>query len=177
MKYKSQIAIRKYLEEKGYAKFEEPRIGRSDRLLIDITPKGYEALGLPVPDQNKGRGSITHRHFAHWIKLHFEKEGYKAYLEWKIPGTNHPVDVAVQLEKGWSTFEICITTFDNLLSHIEACFEKSTVVVESLTVVTATKTKLKEVKKVIQSNPMIMTYAARIKFDVIGNYMIKELKN
>lgn len=176
MKYKSQIAIRKYLEEKGYAKFEEPRIGRSDRLLIEITPKGYEAIGLAVPDQNKGRGGITHCHAANWIKLHFEKKGHKAYLEWKFPGTNHPVDVAVQLEKGWSIFEICITAFDNLLSHIEACFEKSTVVVESLTIVTATKTKLKEVKKVIQSNPMMIPYGARIKFDVIENYIIKELK-
>ena len=76
MKYKTQIAIRKDLEEKGYAKFEEARIGRSKRLLMEITTKGYEAIGLPVPHENKGRGGITHRHFANWIKLHFEKKGY-----------------------------------------------------------------------------------------------------
>ena len=177
MKYKTQIAIRKDLEEKGYAKFEEARIGRSKRLLMEITPKGYEAIGLPVPHENKGRGGITHRHFANWIKLHFEKKGHKAYLEWKFPGTNHPVDIAVQLESGLNVFEICVTAFDNILSHVEACFEKSTVDVESLTIITATEIKLKEAKKIIRSNPMMMTYGARIKFDVIENYMIKELKN
>jgi hypothetical protein len=173
---KTQIAVRTYLEDEGCAKFEEPRIGRSNKLLIEITLKGYETMGLPVPDENKGRGGIAHRHFAHWIKLHFQKEGREAYLEWVAPGTNHPVDVAVPSANGWDVFEICVTAFENLVRHIEACFKESKVV-QSMTVITGTQTKLNEIKKAIRSNPMMMPYGARIRFDVIESYVLKELRN
>ena len=175
LRFEAQIAIRQMLEEKGFADFEEIRIGRSNMLLMDVTAEGYEALGQPVPRENKGRGSISHRHFAHWIKLHFEKKGHKAYLEWVIPGTNHPVDVAVELENHLSVFEICVTAFDNVLSHIKACFEESDVV-ECLTFIVGTQKKLKEIKKLVQENLIFSSYADRIKFDVIEHYMIKELK-
>lgn len=172
---KTQIAVRKYLEKEGYAKFEEPRIGRSNRLLIEITLKGYETMGLPAPDENKGRGGIAHRHFAHWIKLHFQKEGRDAYLEWVAPGSNHPVDVAVPSEKGWDVFEICVTALD-IVQHIEACFKESKVV-HSMTVITGTQNKLKEIKKAIRSNPRMMPYGSRIRFNVIESYVLKELRN
>jgi len=171
-RFQTQIDIRKLLEEKALAKFEEIRIGRSNMLLMDVTDEGYKASGFPAPTENKGRGSISHRHFAHWIKLYFEKKGCKAYLEWVIPGTNHPVDVAVQLENGWMYFEICVTSFDNALTHIKSCLENQDTV-ESLTFVVTTKTKLKELKKLIQSNLIFTSYVDKIKFDVIENYMIR----
>jgi hypothetical protein len=176
MRFEAQAAVREMLEDEGFAAFEEVRIGRSNRLLMDVTAKGYEALGLPVPQENKGRGTITHRHFAHWIKFHFEKQGRQAHIEWLVPGTNHPADVAVQLENGWGVFEICVTAFDNLVSHMKACFEGSKAVAH-LTIVVATGAQMKELKKSLRSDFVFTMYADRISFDVIENYMTKELEN
>jgi len=174
-KPKTQIAVRQYLEDKGYAKFDEPRIGRSNRLLIEIAPEGYKAMKLPVPNENKGRGGVAHRHFANWIRLYLEKQGHPAHLEWNVPGTNHPVDVAVLLNSEWNVFEICVTSLD-IVPHIKACFEHSDVV-RGMTIITGTGTKLKEVKKAIRSDPTMMQYGARIRFEVIESYMPKELKD
>jgi hypothetical protein len=176
IRFQAQITVREKLEEKHLAKFEEIRIGRSNMLLMNVTDEGFKASGFPIPTENKGRGSIAHRHFAHWIKQFYEKKGYKAYLEWVVPNTSHPVDVAVESEGGWQCFEICITAFDNVLSHIRSCFE-NTDAVESLTFVVATKTKLKELKKLVQSYPIFTSYPDKIKFDVIEKYVIKELRD
>lgn len=176
VRFEAQVAIREMLETKDLAEFEEIRIGRSNVLLMDVTGEGYKVVGLPVPDENKGRGSISHRHFAHWIKIHFEKKGHKAYVEWVIPGTNHPVDAAVQSKNKWTVYEVCVTAFDNVLSHIKACFENGSDVVERLTIVVATKTKLKELKKRIQSDFLFTLYTDKVDFDVIQNYVIKELE-
>ena len=175
--HKAQIAIRKFIEDRGYGEFEVSRLGRSDRLLMDITPEGHKALGLPVPQENKGRGGITHRHCAQWIKLAFQKKGLEAFLEFQIPGTTHPADVAVLLDDKWHLFEVCITAKDNLSSHIEACFEKSTEAIESLTVVAATKIMLEQMERELRSSTMSLQYAGRIRFEVVENYIIKELKN
>ena len=174
---KLQKTVRDFIEEKHYAEFEEVRIGRSNVLLTEITTEGYKAVGLPEPGGNKGRGGITHCHFAHWIKFHFEKKGCKAYLEKVLTGTSHPVDVAVQLDNKCNVFEICITARDNLASHLEACFEKSTETVESLTIIAATKNELKKIEETLRLNMFTMQYAGKIKFDVIENYIIRELKN
>jgi len=177
VRFEAQVAIREMLETKNLAEFEEIRIGRSNVLLMDVTDEGYKVVGLPVPDANKGRGSISHRHFAHWIKLHYEKEGRKAFVEWIVPGTNHPVDVAVEAGSKWEVFEVCVTAFDNVLSHIKACFESGSDVVERLTIVVGTKTKLKELKKQIQSDFMFTLHADKVDFEIIQNFIIKELQN
>ena len=93
-------------------------------------------------------------------------------MEWIVPTTSHPVDVAVESEHGWQYFEICVTSFDNVLSHITSCLENQDTV-ESLTFVVSTKAKSRELKKSIQSNLMFTSYADKIKFDVIGNYMAR----
>ena len=175
VRFEKQVAIRKFLEDAKFINATELHIGSPIMLLMEITDKGFEALGLPIPNENKGRGGIAHRHFACWIKSHFEKMGHKAFIEWQIPGTSHPTDVAVKLENGWNVFEICITAFDNVTSHIKACFEDSNSV-EHLTIVLATKTKLKELKKQLRSEPIFNLYADRITLDIIVDYMIKELK-
>ena len=174
-KPKTQIAVRQYLEDKDYAKFDEPRIGRSSRLLKESTPEGYRAMKLPVPNENKGRGGIAHRHFANWIKLYLEKKGHQAHLEWKVPDTNHPVDVAVLLNSEWNVFEICVTSLD-IEPHVKACFVNSNVV-RSMTIITGTGIKLKELKKAIRSDPTMMQYGAKIRFEVIESYVPKELKD
>jgi len=176
IRFEAQIAIREFLEDNKFAEFEEVRIGRSNMLLMDVTDKGYEAVNLPVPVENKGRGSISHRHFSHWIKLHYEKLGRKAFVEWVVPGTNHPVDTAVVARNKWEVFEVCVTAFDNVISHIKACFEDGSDV-ERLTIVVATKTKMKELKKHIQSDFMFTLHTDKVDFDVIQNFVIKELEN
>lgn len=176
IRFQTQIAIREMLERKTFAVFEEVRIGRSNMLLMDMANEGFKALGLPIPTENKGRGGIAHRHFAHFIKRYYEKKGVKAYIEWVVPDTtNHPVDVAVPFQNKWDVFEICVTAFDNVISHIKACFEQSDSV-ESLTFIVGTQKKLKELKKLVQQSMTFVSYADKIKFDVIENYMIKELK-
>ena len=96
-------------------------------------------------------------------------KGYIPYLEWIAPGTTHPVDVAVKIDGLWVVYEVCVSTM-NLSSHIEACFEKSPVV-NKLIIVVATKTKLKELKKLIKSDLMMARYKGRIELNVIENYM------
>jgi hypothetical protein len=167
---KTQIALRRHLEAKDYAKFEEPRIGRTDRLLIEASEKAYNELGLAIPQGNKGRGSITHRHFAHWIASYFEKQGHKTHIEWVVPGTNHPVDVAVNVEGKWYVIEICVTSDDNLVSHIQTCFEQSREVAE-LTIVTGTQKELKAIKRDLKSTGAYIKYGALITFKAIREYL------
>jgi len=176
VRFERQVALRDILENQVLAKFAEIRIGRSNILLMEITDKGFEALGLPVPTERKGRGGIAHRHTVFWIKRHLEKKGYKTCIEWIIPGTTHPTDLAIPLDGGWHVYEVCITAFDNIVSHIKACFEDSNSV-NHLTIVVTTKTKLNELKKSLQSDPVFALYADRISFDIVGNYIIKELNN
>ena len=172
---KQQLSVRELIEQKHCAEFEESRIGRRNMLLMELTEKSYAALRLPVPQGNKGRGGITHRHFAHWMKDFFEKEGLKASIEWVIPGTNHPVDIVVQSKDNPRVFEICVTSVANVLSHIEACFVSASEAIESLTIVTATKTQLNEVRKTVESNALMLRHTSRIKYEVIENYVPKEV--
>ena len=137
---------------------------------MELTSAGYNILGIFVPEENKDRGGIVHRHFANWIKPYFENKGFIAHLEWTIPNTSHPVDIAVEIEGGICAYEICITAFDNLASHAEACFEKSNAI-KKLTIVVATKTNLKELKKQIKNNLMLARFEDKIQVDVIENYM------
>jgi len=110
------------------------------------------------------------RHFAHWIKSHFEKLGHQAVLEWVIPGTTHPVDVAVQAGSSWEVFEICITASDNVASHIEACLAPPGVV-KRVVIVTGTNTELKGLQKPIQPQLPFLTHTGQEAFDVIENYL------
>ena len=170
IRFQTQIEIRHLLENRRLAEFEETRIGSSTMLLMELTDDGFNALGFPVPSENKGRGGITHRHLVQWIKQHFEAIGCKAYIEWLIPHTTHPVDVAVESANGWRYFEICVTAFDNVLSHITVCFENQNLI-ESLTFVTGTKSKSRELRKLVESDPTFLLYADKIKFEAIESYM------
>jgi len=173
IRHKKQIAVREFLKDKSYALFEEPRIGSKNMLLMEITAKGYNACNIPVPEGNKGRGSISHRHFANWVKSLYEKQGHKAFLEWLVPGTNHPVDVAVERDNHWHVFEICVTSPDNLVSHIKACFEDSTAV-RSLTVVAGTKVETKQLETLVLSQLNMATYIENIRFESIEKYIQRE---
>ena len=79
-------------------------------------------------------------------------------------------------KNNWCAYEVCVTAFENVLSHIKAILDNNNVV-ERLTIVVATKTRLKELKKRIQSDFVFNLYADKIEFDVIQDYVIKELQD
>jgi len=169
--YQEHLDIRALIDNYEWAKFEETRIGRSNVLLIEVTPAGYQMAGLPQPRGNKGRGRIAHRTFSHWIMQQHVKQGRKAYIEWVPPGTNHPVDVAVELEGQYDVYEVCVTAMSNLISHIEKTFQSSAV--RSLTFVTGTKKQLKALRRDLNDNLLFLRHAEQIKFETIDNYVIR----
>ncbi|MCG7853505.1 MAG: hypothetical protein MIO92_13380, partial [Methanosarcinaceae archaeon] len=172
---KQQLDIRKLIEDKQWAHFEEPRIGRRNMLLMELSEQGYAAVGLPVPEGNKGRGKTTHRHFVQWIRSHLEQENRTVHLEWKSPGTNHPVDLVVPSEDGWTCFEVCVTALDNVTSHVEACFVDASQPAESLTIVAGTKKQLTAIKKEVESNLIALQHGSKIQYQVIEDYVPKEV--
>jgi len=173
--HKQRVAIEALIRERKYAAFEEIRIGRSPRLLMEPTAHAYALLGLPVPQERKGRGGIAHRHFAHWIKNYFERRGQEAILEWTVPGTRHPVDVAVRSQEGWHIFEVCVTALDNVESHIKAAFVEATEPVVDMMIVAATKTQLKEIRNRVESQSLTLSRAVRIRYEVVEHYIPKEV--
>ena len=172
--YTMQIKIREFIEHKNWAEFAETRIGRTTMLLMELTEKGYDVLQISMPRGNRGRGSLSHRTFAMWIKSFFVNKGYKAYLEWIVPNTNHPVDVAVEFENHYEIFEICVSATNNLVTHIDI-FEKNPDI-KKLTIVAGTKTELAEIKKFMKNNLLLARFQDRIELDVIENYMERNKK-
>jgi hypothetical protein len=173
--FKIQVEIRRFLEDKKYAEFEETRIGRANVLLMELTAAGYGFIEVETPPQERGRGSLTHRRFSHWIRMFYEKQNCKVILEWVLPGSTHPVDVAVFSDNALVVFEVCISSSSNLKEHIEACFEKSEVEITRLIIIVGTKARMKQIHKQINSQITTARYAEKIKIDVIGNYMPEEL--
>jgi hypothetical protein len=172
---KQRAAIEQMIRDKKYADFEETRIGRSALLLMEPTAHAYAFLDLPTPQENQGRGGITHRHLAHWIKDFFARQGQEAILEWVVPGTSHPVDVAVRSKAGWQVFEASVTALDNIHLHMAACFVQATEPVVNMTVVTTTKAQLTKVRAIVESQALTLPYAARVRYEVIDNYIPKEV--
>jgi len=172
LSFSRQRAIRTELEDAQLACFEEVRIGKVNMLLIEVTEAALKMLGLKLePQENKGRGKLSHRTFAHWIKSHFEQKGYAAFIEGMVPGTNHPADVLLKSPDGkYSAVEICVTSPDNLLSHIQASFEASKVM-EGMTVVTTTKAEARRLKSQTMSTVGFKEYAGRITFETIQKYI------
>jgi hypothetical protein len=173
---KQRSAVEQLIMDRKYADFEETRFARSSLLLMEPTAHGYALLSLPIPQENRGRGGITHRHMAHWIKTFYERQGQEAILEWIVPGTNHPVDVAVRSKDGWEGFEVSVTALDNVHMHIDACFVQATEPVANMTVVTTTKVQLAKVRALVESQALTLPYAARIRYEVIDNYIPKEVQ-
>jgi hypothetical protein len=168
--HKDQAAMVAYLRARKYATFEEPRIGRRNMLLAEVTEAGYGVLSMPVPTGNKGRGSITHRHYAHWICSHFARQGHQPMIEWIVPGTTHPADVAVNVDGCWCAFEITVTASENLTSHLEACFDRSNVVT-NLTIITGTAKEAQAVREQLAAAPTYVAHADKVAFDVIEHYL------
>lgn len=164
-----QLAARKELERLKLARFEEPRIGSTRLLLIELLPAGWALLGKPPPART-GRGTITHRQVAAWI-ADVERRAGRTHvqLEWLVPGTNHPVDVASP-GGDLRLFEVVVTCEANLVASLTSCFA-STVPVGCVTVVALQRAILDEVRQVVLAAPQLAREQARIKFEVADTYL------
>ena len=169
--YRVKNDIRAYMEEQKWAKFEDAQIGRRPLALMEPTELGYKILNLPKPEGNKGRGGIAHRHFAKWIKAHFEKQGLDASLEWKVPGTNHPVDVAVSSDGKYVIYEISVSSYENVISHIEYCLQCPDI--KKLVIAAGTAKELKEIEKYVAESMMHLKSSMEITYENIETYMPK----
>lgn len=170
--FSRQRSIRQELEDAELARFEEVRIGSVTMLLIEPTDAALMMLGMkPASGDNRGRGKLPHRTFAHWIQDHFERKGYTAVIEGMVPGTNHPADLLLQSPEGeYWVVEVCVTASDNLLSHIQACFEACDVIAKMI-VVTTTKTQAREIRSQILGAVGFKPYAAKITCETIDTYI------
>lgn len=169
----TQNDVREELEQHDLSKFEQVRIGSANVLLMALTERGWRYLQR-TPPKAQGRGSIAHQHCAHWLQMFHEKRGDKAQTEWIISGTSHPVDVAVQTPAGKThVYEIAITAFDNLASHIKACFVDSNAI-DHLTIVVIQKGIRRKVLAQLKADAKTSPHLARITVDILADYL-KEL--
>ncbi len=159
--------IREELETGGYAAFEEPRVGSKNLLLIEVREAGWQLLGKP-PVALRGRGSITHKHFANWIRMVGEKRGHEAVCEWVVPSTQHPTDCAWHLGNQREAFEVIVDCAANVAAHVKACFAGSEVT--KLTIISPRKDKLAELRAGIMSERELVPFIERMSFEPISLY-------
>ncbi len=165
----AQQATREELESAKLATFEQVRITRTNVLLIEPTPEGWQSLGQTPPSRT-GRGGIAHRHFAASIREAGVRRGHKAETEWIMPGTSHQVDAAWLTDGQVHAFEICVTCTENLASHVRACLIESDAV-GKLTIVTTQARYSDEVQRSIASEFALSPALEHIQFEVIQLYM------
>lgn len=168
----AQRAARKNLEEAELAEFATAQIGSPTFLLIEIQAAGWEFLRKPVP-KRLGRGGVTHRNFAHWIHRVGRLRSHQSKLEWKVPGTNHPVDVAWMIGDRWHVFEVSATCRENLTSHLRTCLN-ATGSVEHVTIIAENRKVLRELERKLRDEFVLDPLLDRVSFESIEPYM-KEL--
>ncbi len=169
--YRVQNKIRIYMEDREWAEFEDAQIGRRMLALMEPTEPGYKMLNLPKPRGNKGRGKTAHRHFAKWIKAFYEKQGLEAALEWEVPGTNHPVDVALSTGGGYVIYEISVSSYENVVSHIEQCLKCADI--KKMVIVAGTAKELKDIEKYVAESMIHLKSSMEIAYETIETYMPK----
>ena len=98
--------IKNQLVESGVLEEQEVKTGRTYKLLLRVTPRARERLGLK---KNLGRGSLAHEYWKRFYAATFLDHGYRVELE--APRQNGRVDVlatkgnesvAIEVETGKS---------------------------------------------------------------------------
>jgi hypothetical protein len=159
-----QKAVREELDDGGYATFVDVRVGRRYLALIELKDPAWSLLGKP-PIELRGRGDLPHRCYAHWQALLGERRGFKAVVEWRVPGSSHDVDVAWKIAEGsWDVFEVVATFGANLAHHLEAAFLTPGSPVIRATVVAAQKKMLANLKRGIDANPALGAFREQIAY-------------
>jgi len=170
--FSKQKAVRKEIEDQKLAVFEELRVGSTTMLLMGLLPGAFQLLKKD-PLETRGRGSLSHRSMANWIAMFYARRDRRAHIEWKVPGTSHPTDVAVEAGDQFDLFEISVTCSDNLAQSIRACFANPEII-SSVTIVAAQKAICKKLRSSVLSELLLFEHIDRVRFDVIENYL-KEL--
>lgn len=169
--HRTRLEICQFLKDQELAEVEETRAGRTNLLLLEAAPKAYSLFHKPIPQGNQGRGKVVHRHFVRWIQKNLEQQGFTTYLEWTVPGSNHPVDLGVSFGNHWHVYEICVTSVENVVSHVENCFQCPDIT--KLIFVAPTKTQLKEIKEKINNSIIGLTCSKQIGYESIESYIPK----
>jgi hypothetical protein len=173
--FSTQLAVIKELEKNQLVKFLQFRASRSPIRLKEITNKGWDFLHKS-PASQQGKGDTLHCHLIHWVYDFGLKQRYeKCVIEWLVDGTRHSCDVGFLINGHWHGIEIVVSCFENITSHIRACFIESNIV-ETLTIVTTQKSIWPKIEAKILSEPELVFFRNKIKFDVIETYM-KELRS
>ena len=167
--FSAQKQIRAELEAEHLASFKDLRVGSRNMLLMELLPKSYQILGKEPP-RTRGRGKLAHRFMANRIALSAEAQGKTAHIEWILPDTTHPVDVAVEEGDQFVLFEIVETCTSNIAASIEACFTHPELV-RSLTIVATQKSICKKLAVQVAAEMPSFPHHDRILFETIGSYL------
>ena len=117
---KNQLVENEILEE------QEVKVGRTFKLLLRVTPRARERLGLK---KSLGRGPLAHEYWKRFYANRFRSEGYEVELE--APRRNGRVDVLAR--RGTDTLAIEIETgrseaVKNVRQNLRAGFNRVIVV-------------------------------------------------
>lgn len=158
-----QKAIRKELQEGGYAVLQDVRVGKKQLCLIELLDAAWEILGRPR-FKKQGGGGLAHRTFANWLVMVAEKRGYEAICEWTVPGTNHRADVASKVDGKWQTFEVVDKCEMNIACHLKAALLTPESPVETVTIVASQKIILDHVRAQLEPLPEFESCKDRVHF-------------
>ena len=157
------------IQDAGLAEVKDVRLGRTKLALARLTDAGWAHVGSRPP-RVQGRGDSPHQHYANWIAMWAQRDGREASIEWIVPGTDHPTDVAVTRPDGLKDlYEVIVTGFADIPRHIRACLSCDQVA--TITVVVTQKREMKDVERQIADSGDLRDDADRIRVDVIENYM------
>ncbi len=118
--------LKNQLVENGVLDEQEVKTGRTYRLLLRVTPRAREKLGLK---KHLGRGSLTHEYWKRFYAAMLRSQGYEVQLEAPRPGGVGRVDalarrgtinLVVEIETGksdvvWNVKQNLISGFSNVL--------------------------------------------------------------
>jgi len=153
----------------GLADSGEIRLGSANCLLYELTDKGWEFFGRSAPTR-QGRGGRPHRFISQWIRMDGETQGYKAWVEWLVPGSSHPADVACEISPNhFHVFEVSVTATDNLVHHLNilaAC-----PMIDKITIVCTQKRYVEELKKTLKNEPVVASLGAKLNYALAEEFM------
>lgn len=167
-----KVRVHKELIAVGCATLYKCRFGSAYINFVELTDKGWQAI-QQTKQPRPGRGNLPHSAVSHWIALTGQHQGYKTQMEWKVPGTNHPVDVAWHTPDGNHAFEVCMSA-KNIISHINACFIASTDV-SKLTIVMEQKRQIDPIRKDVERQGRFAAFIDRINYEPVASFMSEEV--
>lgn len=172
LKPASLITARKELEKFKLARFDEPQFSSRKLLLIELTDQGWLYLNKQSPVQ-KGKGGTIHRHIVSFILKVGQKRGYRVYIEWIAPNTNHPTDCAWQINpEQVAVFEVISTCDQNIPAHLTACL--SCDCISSITIVVTQKRLIAVLKQRLQDQFFFAFDSEKVRFETVDTFL-KEL--